>query len=200
MSGASLEKLIRFNAEHKLTGLEALSGIPASVGGAVVMNAGAFGKTISDHIVEVETLVDGRIKKYLKDECKFIYRGSKFSSKKEVIISATFSFERGERENIEQREKAYMESRRNKQPVGKSCGSVFKNPENISAGELIERANLKGLTIGGARVSDKHANFILTNSSATATDVHNLILHIKEKIQKDFGVFLNEEVEYLGEF
>lgn len=200
MAGASLEKLIKFNAEHKLSGFEALTGIPASIGGAVAMNAGAFGRTVSDFIVEVETLINGKIKKYSKEECEFTYRGSKFLNKKEIIVSATFSFQSGERETITKMEKAYADIRKNKQPSGKSCGSVFKNPKGISAGELIEKANLKGVCFGGAKVSEKHANFILTSSTATADDVYNLILYIKEKIQKEFGVTLTEEVEYLGEF
>ncbi len=197
MAGASLEKVLKFNFENKLTGLEALVGLPATVGGAIAMNAGAFGRSISDCIVEVETLKDGKIKKYYKPECKFGYRKSRFLSGKEIIVSATFEFENAEREVICSREKAYLDLRKIKQPSGRSCGSVFKNPKGYSAGELIEKAGLKGYAIGGARVSDKHANFIITQSLATAQDVKDLIIHIKDKVSQTFGVNLIEEVEYL---
>lgn len=200
MSGAPITKLLRFNAENNLTGLEPLVGLPATVGGAIAMNASAFGCSISDNVVEVETLKDGKIKKYFKSDCKFSYRKSRFLTGKEVIVSATFDFHAAGREAIVAREKAYLDLRRAKQPAGRSCGSVFKNPERQSAGELIDRAGLKGYSIGGAKVSERHANFIVTQSSATALDVYNLILHVKRKINDVFGIFLQEEVEYLGEF
>ena len=200
MAGATLSKLGKFNLDHNLTGMERLQKIPATVGGAVVMNAGAFGKTISDYIVEVETLSDGKIKRYYKDECKFSYRTSRFKGKKETIVSATFSFENAEREIIEAGNKTYADLREETQPKGKSCGSVFKNPIAQPAGVLIEKAGLKGYAVGGAFVSDKHANFILTNSNVRASDVYKLILHIKEKVNNDFGIILEEEVEYLGDF
>ncbi len=197
MAGASIEKLLRFNFENKLTGLEALSGLPATVGGAVAMNAGAFGRSISDCIEEVETLKDGKIKKYFKSECNFGYRRSRFLKSKEIIVSATFDFESAEREVICSREKAYLDLRKSKQPTGRSCGSVFKNPKGYSAGELIEKAGLKGYAIGGAKVSKKHANFIVTENLVRADDVKRLIIHIKEKVKEVFGITLVEEVEYL---
>lgn len=200
MAGATVEKLVKFTVEHSLVGMEKLSGLPATLGGAIAMNAGAFGASISDCIVEVETLSDGKIKKYYKTDCKFSYRSSKFLHKKEAIVSATFDFSRGEREDIVERMRLYNELRKQKQPQGRSCGSVFKNPKAKSAGELIDECGLKGCSIGNAKVSEKHANFIITSSGATATDVYRLITLIKEKIQNVFGVTLNEEVEYLGEF
>lgn len=200
MAGASINKLMRFNLENKLTGIEALAGLPATVGGAIAMNASAFGRSISDNIVEVETLKDGKIIKYFKSDCKFSYRKSRFLTSKEIIVSATFDFQTAARELIISKEKAYLDLRRKNQPIGKTCGSVFKNPEGYYAGELIDKANLKGYTIGGAKVSELHANFIVTQGSARAADVYNLILHIKQKINDVFGIFLQEEVEYLGEF
>lgn len=200
MAGASLDSLIRFNREHDLSGLEALSGIPASVGGAIVMNAGAFGRSISDSLVEVHTLCNGKIKKYHKTDCKFSYRTSRFLNSREIIICGLFDFEKSNREAITEREKTYLDIRKTKQPQGRTCGSVFKNPYPYYAGELIERAGLKGFSIGGATVSEKHANFITVSTNTTASDVHKVISYIKDKIQKDFGISLEEEVEYLGEF
>ncbi len=200
MSGASLQKLMKFCADNNLSGLEALSGIPATVGGAVVMNAGAFGKNISDRLVSVETLYDGKINKYYKDECGFGYRTSRFLRGKEVIISATFDFIEAERELIIAGIEAYKDLRKCIQPSGKSCGSVFKNPRGYTAGKLIDSLNLKGYSVGGARVSLEHANFILTESGATATEVKKLIDYIKKKVLDAFNIELKEEIEYVGEF
>lgn len=200
MAGANLDKLIKFAVDHRLTGLEALSGIPATVGGAVVMNAGAFGHNISDRITTVETLHNGKIKIYDKDDCKFGYRKSRFLGKKETVVSASFKLDQGDREEINVRIKNYRELRKNVQPSGKSCGSVFKNLPKLSAGALVDKAGLKGYSVGGAKISERHGNFILTDSRATATDVYALINYIKEEINKIFGVRLTEEVEYVGEF
>ena len=199
-AGANLDKLIKFAVDHRLTGLEALSGIPATVGGAVVMNAGAFGHNISDRITTVETLHNGKIKIYDKDDCKFGYRKSRFLGKKETVVSASFKLDHSDREEINARIKNYREQRKNVQPSGKSCGSVFKNPPKLSAGALVDKAGLKGYSVGGAKISERHGNFILTCSRATATDVYALINYIKEEINKIFGVRLTEEVEYVGEF
>lgn len=200
MAGASLFKLIKFAKEHRLGGLEALSGIPATIGGAIVMNAGAFGHNISDKLTTVETLCDGKIKKYYKEECRFNYRGSRFVGKKEVIVSASFRLKETDREIIASGIKSFSELRSSIQPSGKSCGSVFKNPKPETAGRLVDKAGLKGFAIGGASVSERHGNFITTNGNATANDVYELIQHIKKKIQKEFGIELKEEVEFVGEF
>ncbi len=200
MAGANLEKLIKFCYDHRLAGVEALSGIPATVGGAVVMNAGAFGHNISDYITTVETLSNGKIKVYDKENCKFCYRGSRFLNKKEIIISATFLFEHADKDIISAGMKTYSEIRKMMHPTGRSCGSVFKNPKPSSAGALIDRAKLKGFAVGGARISEKHGNFIIAERNATATDVYLLIKFIKEKIKSVFEVELVEEVEYVGEF
>lgn len=200
MAGARLEKLIRFAVEHKFSGLEALSGIPATVGGAIVMNAGAFGHNISDYVVTVETLCDGKIKVFDKSDCKFAYRTSRFLNKKEVVVSATFNLPEGDSETINAGIKSYSELRKSIQPSGRSCGSVFKNPRPHTAGALIEGAGLKGYRIGGAFVSEKHANFILTTARAKSLDVYLLIQEIKRKVKDVFGVELKEEVEYVGEF
>ncbi len=200
MAGAKLEKLIQFALDNKLCGLEAFAGIPATVGGAIVMNAGAFGHNISESIETVETLVDGKIKVYDKRDCKFGYRTSRFLGKNEVIVSATFNLNTGDREKIGDSIKSYKELRHKVQPMGRSCGSVFKNPKPFSAGALIEKAGLKGYKVGGAIVSEKHANFIITSSKSKSRDVYELIKQIKQKVKDAFGVELVEEVECVGEF
>ncbi len=200
MAGAKLDKLIAFALNSNLTGLEALSGIPATVGGAIVMNAGAFGHNISEHLLTVETLHNGKIKIYNKNDCKFNYRTSRFFNKKEVIVSATFSLPQGQKELIQSAIKSYLDVRRSIQPLVRSCGSVFKNPKPYTAGMLIDKAGLKGYTTGGASVSKEHANFITTSSKAKAKDVYLLINEIKHKVFEAFNILLVEEVECIGEF
>ncbi|MBQ8426983.1 MAG: UDP-N-acetylmuramate dehydrogenase [Clostridia bacterium] len=200
MAGVNLSKLIKFAKDHRLSGLEALSGIPATVGGAVVMNAGAFGHNISDKITSVETLHNGKIKKYYREECNFCYRGSRFFGKKEVIVSANFKLKESNREFILSGIKSFSELRTSIQPSGKSCGSVFKNPRPETAGRLIDKAGLKGYSIGGASISNRHGNFITTAGKATASDVYELITYVKKKIKDEFGIELKEEVEFVGEF
>lgn len=200
MAGVTIADLLRFCANHGFSGLEALAGIPATVGGAVVMNAGAFGKNISDYVTSVETVINGKIKKYYKHECKFGYRKSRFIGTKEVVTSVSFKFDNGERELIEASVRSFSDIRRKNQPTGRTCGSVFRNPNGFFAGKLIEDAGLKGVSVGGASVSEKHANFIVNDKTATATDVFGLIKKIKETVFDKFGVLLKEEVEYIGDF
>ncbi len=200
MSGATLQKLIKFCSDNNLSGLEALSGIPATVGGAIVMNAGAFGKNISDRLEAVETLYDGQIKKYAKEDCKFGYRNSNFLGKKEIIISATFKLVETEKELVLASIEAYKDLRKSVQPSGRSCGSVFKNPTGYSAGRLIDSLGLKGSTVGGARISNQHGNFIIADGKTTADDIATLIDYVKKKVKDAFGIELKEEIEYVGEF
>ena len=119
---------------------------------------------------------------------------------KEVVISAIFSLPSGDRESVSQKIKSYIDLRRKMHPIGRSCGSVFKNPKSFTAGELIDKLGLKGYSVGGASVSLKHANFITTQANAKAKDVRLLIEQIKQKVKDAFNVQLTEEVEYLGEF
>ncbi len=200
MAGANVNDLLRFCVSHRMSGLEPLAGIPASIGGAVVMNAGAFGHNISDYVTTVETVDQGKIKKYYKHDCKFGYRKSRFYGKKETVTSVSFKFNHGERELIEASIRSFLEMRKKTQPTGKTCGSVFRNPKGIFAGKLIEDANLKGSSVGGAFVSEKHANFIVNEKNATATDVYKLIKLIKDTVREKYGILLKEEVEYIGEF
>lgn len=199
-AGANLSSLINFCADNGLSGVENLSGIPATIGGAITMNAGAFLSCISDHIIYVETVKNGKLFRYGRENCKFHYRKSRFLHCKDVIVSANFSLNRDNKNNIKNRIAESLNKRKSLHPVGRTCGSVFKNPKGYYAGELIERARLKGYKIGGAQVSQKHANFIIANDGCTSLDVYKLISFIKLEVFNKFNVKLNEELEYLGEF
>ena len=200
-SGETLNSLINFCVKNGYTGIEQLCGIPATVGGAVVMNASAYGKTISDHVVCVDLLKDGKLLRIDKDDIKFGYRKSVFQELNLPILSVVFSFQKSSGK-LESKELINYCSvvRKNNQPKGKSCGSVFRNTERYKAGELIDKVGLKGTSIGKARVSEKHANFIITEDGATANDVYSLIRLIKIRVKEKFNVELTEEIEYVGEF
>ena len=198
--GESLISLCKFAADNCLSGLEELSGIPGSVGGAVVMNAGAFGKTISSLIEEVTTVKNGKIVFYGKDECGFSYRKSRFLSGDEIVLSVKTRLFSDEKSDIIERTERFFLKRKDSQPKGRSCGSVFRNPDGSHAAKLIEGAGLKGLSVGGAVVSPVHANFIIANGGATSGDVYALIKRIKDTVKYKYGVFLEEEIRYVGEF
>ena len=198
--GAPLFKVAEVARDNGLSGLEPLSGIPATVGGAVFQNAGAFGVSVSDLVTEVRSISRGKLKTRRKQDCGFSYRKSRFSGGGEIIVSATFELTKKEKSEIAALSEKYLARRRETQPQGKSCGSVFLNSQGVSAGKVIEEAGLKGFAVGGASVSVKHANFITTNSVATAKDVYELILHIKNTVKDKFGIMLKEEVEFVGEF
>lgn len=200
MSGAPISKLIFYVNSLGKTGIEGLAGIPATVGGAVCMNAGAFGYSISDYIVNVRTLKNGKIKVYDKENCNFSYRKSLFNKRKEIIVSATFNFPNGEMKTGKRLSTDFTEIRKIAQPSGRTCGSVFKNPQGTYAGALIESAGLKGCFVGGAKISNVHANFIEAGENCTANDVYNLIQNVKQSVNNAFGILLEEEIEYVGEF
>ncbi|MBO4251602.1 MAG: UDP-N-acetylmuramate dehydrogenase [Clostridia bacterium] len=196
LCGTPLIKFVGFASGCGRTGAEGLCGIPATVGGAICQNAGAFGYTISDYLYEVTSIKDGKTVKRKKSACGFGYRTSVFKNSDEFIVSAKFRFKKRKKT-----EKNYFYERRKAvQPSGRTCGSVFTNPPSDYAGRLIECAGLKGVKIGGAQVSEKHANFIVAEENAAAHDVYLLINEIKRTVYEKFGVRLKEEVEYLGEF
>lgn len=197
-AGETLSALINFLSCKNLSGIEELWGIPATVGGAVYQNAGAFGKSVGDAITEV-TYYDGAIKTFSVKDCNFDYRKSVFHSLSGIILSATFNLTDRPQSEIKETMCAVAERRKAKQPTGRTCGSVFKNPTTVSAGALIERAGLKGFRVGGAKVSEKHANFII-NENGTAQDVYLLIRYVKQKVLMDSGIKLTEEVETVGDF
>ena len=192
-SGVKLSAVIKDMALNSLGGLEFAVGIPASVGGAVCMNAGAYGKSISDCVRYVVSS-EGT---FSKKDCKFGYRTSRFLEDKTPIIKVCFSFTPTEFDVSEEKIKNYTNMRRN--PKGKSCGSVFRN-EGYFAGRVIDECNLKGKRVGGAKVSTEHANFIIADDSATSSDIYRLITLIKEEVYLKKQIKLSEELTYLGKF
>ena len=198
-AGYSLPKFALECANRGLSGLVFASGIPGSIGGAVYMNAGAYGKEISNILKEVTILDDEfNIKILNKEELASSYRDSIFKHKDYVCLDATFELEYGDKNKILEEIKSIIETRKAKQPLEyPSAGSVFKNGDGYSAGRLIEKAGLKGTRVGDAEVSMKHANFIVNRGKAKAEDVINLIGIIKDKIKEEDNVDLVLEQEIL---
>ncbi len=201
LSGCSMPKVSQIAKENSLKGFEFACGIPGTIGGGIRMNAGAYGGEISN-ILEDVTYIDenGKIKIINKEECKFSYRHSIFcDNKKLIIISATFNLENGLKDEIEEIMNTNMKLRREKQPLEfPNSGSVFRRPEGYFVGKLISDAGLRGYTIGGAQVSQKHTGFIINKDKATCSDVVNLIHYIQEVVYNKFNVKLQTEVEILG--
>lgn len=197
-AGAGLSEVIKVAKESSLSGIESLVGIPGSVGGACVMNAGAFDCEIGEYIKAARVLRDG-VEVRIED-MEFNYRKSSLSN--EIVLELEFLLNKKEKEYIENKIIEIIELRRKKQPILShdigTCGSVFKNPEGFSAGELIEKAGLKGMSIGGAEISEKHCNYFLTRPDATTKDFVELIKYVKDKVKKDFGITLELEVKVIG--
>jgi UDP-N-acetylmuramate dehydrogenase len=197
-AGASLYDVINVAKESYLSGFESLAGIPGSVGGAAVMNAGAFDCEIGDYIKAVKVLRDGKEVKI--EDMRFDYRKSSLSG--EIVLEVEFLLSEKEKDDIEKKIEEVIKLRKERQPVFSpvvgTCGSVFKNPEGFSAGELIERAGCKGMKIGGARISEKHCNYFLTEPQATSRDFIELVKLVRNKIKKNFGIDLELEVKVIG--
>ncbi len=200
-SGILLSRLAKIALKNSLSGLEEVSGIPGTLGGAIYMNAGAYGGEMKKVVKRVTYLGDGEIKTARGDELDFGYRKSMFSEKDLIILSAELELKKGDYDEIKSRMEDYKERRTSKQPITvPSAGSTFKRPEGYFAGKLIEDAGLKGFSLGGAEVSEKHSGFVVNTGDATAKDVLDLIEHIKNTVFEKFGVTLCEEVKKLGEF
>lgn len=184
-----------------LTGIEFAAGIPGSVGGAVFMNAGAYGGEITDVFESAEVLMpDGRITTLTHEDMQFGYRHSIVQDNGGIVISATFALKRGNKDAIQEEMDRLNELRRSKQPLEyPSCGSVFKRPKGHFTGPLIIKAGLQGKIIGGAQDSMKHAGFIVNIKHATATDYLNLIHLIQKTVKEKFDVELKTEVRIIGE-
>ncbi len=199
-SGALLSALSRAALSESLSGMEFASGIPGSLGGAIYMNAGAYGGQMSDIVKSVTYLENGTIKK-LEDGFGFGYRKSIFADMGVIILEAELKLEKADSTVIKAKMEEYKTRRNEKQPLNlPSAGSVFKRPEGFFAGKLIEDAGLKGYRIGGAMVSEKHAGFIVNTGDATAADVAALISHIKKTVKERFSVELETEIKKVGDF
>ncbi len=188
--------LLGIQASRKgYTGLEFASGIPGSVGGAVWMNAGAGGAETKDSLIEVEFLhEEGRVETI--EPKNFSYRSSPFQSMKGVIVSATFRLSRGS--DAKEKQEKLLAYRMGTQPYkSKSCGCVFRNPEGDSAGRIIDSLNLKGLEQGGAKVSEEHANFIVNQKQASASDILELIRYVQMKVKLSTNIHLEPEVRWI---
>ena len=201
-SGVLLSKLANSAARNGLSGLEFASGIPGSLGGAVYMNAGAYGGEMRDVITKVTYLDDNcDVRELPADKCDFGYRHSFFTDKDYVILEAEMKLVHKNIRVILDDIKELTERRVSKQPIDKpSAGSTFKRPEGYYAAALIDRAGLKGYTRGGAAVSEKHSGFVVNNGGATAEDVMNVIRHVQKTVLKKYGVDLETEVKLIGEF
>lgn len=198
-AGCMVAKLSRIAMENSLTGLEFACGIPGTLGGAIYMNAGAYGGEMKDVIVETEIVdYDGNVS-IIKDH-GFGYRSSKFQNMNCVILSSKIKLKHGDKEEIKKQIDANMNSRKSKQPIDKpSAGSTFKRPKDNFAAKLIDDAGLKGYSIGGAEVSSLHAGFVVNKGNATSKDIVKLIKYIQEKVSTEFGVMLEPEVRIIGE-
>jgi len=176
-------------------------GIPGTIGGAIRMNAGAYGKEMKE-IVKEATCIDenGKIKTLKNEEISFSYRHSRFKEEQDIIISAKLKLEKGKQEEIKEKIDTYKKSRQEKQPIDMpSAGSTFKRGTNFISAKLIDEAGLKGYMIGGAQVSIKHAGFIVNTGNATAKDILDLIDYVIKVVYEKFGKVLELEVEVIGE-
>ena len=198
-AGLSLAALAAFTVEEELSGLEFAAGIPGSVGGAIYMNAGAYGGEMKDVVTGVYIVVDGELKHFSVAEMDFSYRHSRVSGlKNAVVVAAEFKLEKGKKEDIQAKIDELNARRREKQPLEyPSAGSTFKRPETGYASQLIEEAGLKGTRIGGAEVSKKHSGFIINVDNATAKDVKELIACVQKVVDEKSGVKLYPEVKML---
>lgn len=188
--------------DASLTGLEFASGIPGTIGGAVVMNAGAYGGEMKDIVRKVTVLdQDGEVRTLTCGEMQFGYRTSLAKKKGYIVLGAELTLKQGEKEKIREEMQALKAKRIEKQPLEfPSAGSTFKRPEGYFAGKLIMDAGLRGAAVGGAQVSEKHCGFVVNTGNATAADVRELMRRVQEKVEEQFGVHLEPEVRFLGEF
>lgn len=199
-AGVRLSKIAAVAQENGLTGLEFAGGIPGTLGGGCMMNAGAYGGQLSDVLVSCQVLLDGELKSYSLEEMEMGYRTTMPLRKGGVVLSAEFKLTKGDPDAIAERMRDLAARRRDKQPLHlPSAGSTFKRPEGHFAGALIEGCGLKGCTIGGAQVSEKHAGFVVNIGGATAKDILDLIAHIQNTVLAEKGVQLEPEVRIIGE-
>lgn len=200
-AGALLSRVAAFARDNSLAGLEFASGIPGSVGGAVVMNAGAYGGEMKQVITFVDVFKNGEVKTIPASEMDFDYRHSRAMDEDMVILAMRVKLIPGNPDEITALMKDFNQRRRDKQPVEfPSAGSTFKRPTGYFAGKLIQDAGLAGFQIGGARVSEKHCGFVINAGNATSKDVYDVIKHVQKTVLEKLGVVLETEVRLIGDF
>ena len=198
-AGASLSQVSRAALQASLTGLEFASGIPGSLGGALAMNAGAYGGELSQVVREATALLDGEVRTLSREELAMGYRTTRVLREGGIVLSAVLDLKEGDASQIAETMDELNRRRREKQPLSfPSAGSTFKRPEGYFAGALIEQAGLKGYAIGGAQVSEKHAGFLINRGGATASDLLRLIEYVQERVYAQSGVRLETEVRICG--
>ena len=199
-AGMMLSALCNTAQKESLAGLEFAHGIPGSLGGAVCMNAGAYGGEMRQVVTEVTALYPDGIRRFTGDQAEFAYRHSRFLEDGAVVLGAVVRLTPDDPAAIRQRMDDLMARRKASQPLEwPSAGSTFKRPEGYYAGTLIDQTGLKGLTVGGAQVSEKHAGFVINTGSATCADVRELIRRVQEAVYRAHGVRLEPEVRFVGE-
>lgn len=196
-AGVLLNRFVDFCIQHSKKGVEKLAGIPGTIGGALIMNAGAFNSQISDFLLSVEVIENGKSQKLKREDIDFRYRYSSLSGK--VILSAEFKLPVGDIKELQSIRSEYLFKRNQSQPLNyPNLGSIFKNPPDNHAARLIEAAGLKGKQIGDARISEKHSNFIINLGDAKAKDVIDLINFIRKEVYKKFKIKLELEIKLIG--
>ena len=200
-AGARLSKVSRVALENSLTGMEFASGIPGTIGGALYMNAGAYGGEMKDVVESVKVLMNGEIIELKGDEMDFGYRHSRAMQDEMIFLNTKLRLKSGDKTKIEETMNDFNQRRRDKQPLEyPSAGSTFKRPEGYFAGKLIMDSGLAGESFGGAMVSPKHCGFVINTGGATSTDVYELIKRVQNVVYEKFGVRLETEVKLIGEF
>ena len=201
VGAATLDKsLARFASEHSLSGFEFLSCIPGSVGGAIVMNSGCYGDDISKIIASVKTIdFQGKEYEFKKKDINFFYRGNDIP-KNHIIISAKFKGTPSKKEDILLKQKRFLDEKKISQPSQiKTCGSTFKNPENLKAWKLIKDSQCQLIKCGGASISEKHYNFFVNEGNASSKDIEDLIKKVQNQVEKKFNIQLDLEIKIIGE-
>ncbi len=196
LAGTTSGELLAACEKESLTGGEFLFGIPCTMGGALYMNAGAGGRYISEIVESVLVWREGELLTLPRAACEYAYKQSVFMRNHDVILGGVLRLEKGTQEEIE-RSRAYYRDRRSHLPKGRSMGCVFKNPEGRSAGELIEGSGLKGLRLGGVKISERHANFIINEGRGRGSEIRCLISLVKNAVYAQYGVRLQEEIRYI---
>ena len=200
-AGEKLGKLAQICLQKEISGLEELSGIPGTIGGAVRMNAGAHGREMKDIIKVVKCIdYDGKEKKFTNEEMEFGYRTSILKSEKYIVTEVVMELQKGKKEEIKEKMEKYATYRKEKQPIEyPSAGSTFKRGDDFITAKLIDEAGLKGYSVGDAEVSTKHSGFVINKGNATSKEVLTLVDYIKKEVEKKFDKKIELEIEVIGE-